>query len=1521
MLEFLKTAGSSQYLPQVMSTVNASLGVKESDVTKESVEIRFLGIEILDLLVRRVWDDNWETIGDNLTSIVVALIPVLSAVSESLHSGSNREGKSVTRAVCLLQWLTDDSRGAFLKESFKNIPFLPQTPALDPVRASLEKLGLDFNDLRLTMTEGSLSRFSATSDTASTSGDCKSAEMLQKMKINLRDRLHTICRLLGNDNSSIRLHTVHHLILLLQSNRELFHFLVDTEETSTISRFLTVCSKRVSSHGQGVVSELVGTLIDRCALETDRKIRVLLAKAIGEVGAISRRRLHSNGPAEVVSNESDSGYTWRLSRPPWTASPVDYQLCLLTDHLVAALKAAPSSLDHQKIAFTIQEVLALASSTVAEDTNKQNRQPIENDTSTSSGMPDRLQAKLLDAGVLQVVEPFLNSEFCEREPSIPSPPPFFSVSRSYYQWMSTWCRFMIHRSKSKHDSDWNKLLHACRLAMRTHSGLGIAEFLLPIIVLDRICNGSTEDEACVINEMKDALSFQGSLDGQLAMHQNERQKAVNTVFSLISTLRHWSEKDTEDRNRGSSSMRDDSRGKVEGWPTDEAIMSIDDILQKLPLDLQARAAAKAGMHARSLRLLEMASRQSVVKVVFDNASRRGIIPTRSLSSGPCEKESVDLLKDNLVTLGEYETITALSEENLSASAMSKALDGIRQKESSKDWSGALQDYERAHHLLNEPEHGVSLMQGTLNCLLELGQYESVLRQVKGSSVSFDGKQKDSFVPFAVEASWRLGRWGILKDLVNEHEAIDSSNASLPQNVQLEVGQAMLAIKEKDASSALVAVDRAREAVMAPLSTAARESYSRAYSHIVKLHSLRELEDAAPIICNPTIEQDLATFVTDGGGVWKRRLELADPSYTMDLTQPRLALARIVENRGLEAKLFLSIGSRARKDKQYSIAASALAQAEASFDVATKSPSLNADRCFLIIQQAKLKHETGESSASLRLLNMDDIESMLELDDESCEKEMLRRVYAMLPREAELGMNKDKAAEVFRKSALLSTKWMIEGGVKDCSRVIQRFNMIHKVAAGWEKGHFQFAKYIESVLDARVAVLERRSRSQNSKVQDMRQMGLEQDRACHKYLLQAVKHFVMALKIDLKHLFQALPRLLSLWFEFSSLTIDGNNSGGCLSSGPTQASQAHLAPPPAQQDSRRQLSSQLKLRQNELTGYLRKSHTEISSHAFYTALPQLISTIMNSKGDVKLVIQEILSRVLVKHPGQAMWPMAWLRQSEDKRRKEVGDLIFKQAENQLSKMNARDHLKLLVASKSLIGYLQELAKYHVHEEKKSLNIRSPNLEVSLTKFVPPVQAALSPTFAPVESGRKIDPFPRQIPRIKEFCRNVSVMASKARPKKLKAVAVMAQSNPRTKKSSADIVGEFHFLISKLRSDFMALRMTFSTSQYSPRLMTTRTRGQGRSAKGCTCAGPQQCDQPVARVLEKHQRIQTTPSSAAPHICCHVFIGRHWNLGMGPPYKFAAESSHRVVQSTSFTFLEQTSRAKNGQRHGPHDKGRV
>jgi len=49
--------------------------------------------------------------------------------------------------------------------------------------------------------------------------------------------------------------------------------------------------------------------------------------------------------------------------------------------------------------------------------------------------------------------------------------------------------------------------------------------------------------------------------------------------------------------------------------------------------------------------------------------------------------------------------------------------------------------------------------------------------------------------------------------------------------------------------------------------------------------------------------------------------------------------------------------------------------------------------------------------------------------------------------------------------------------------------------------------------------------------------MSRDKACQRYLQLAIHHYAVSLQLEVKHVYQALPRLLSLWFDFTAITFD------------------------------------------------------------------------------------------------------------------------------------------------------------------------------------------------------------------------------------------------------------------------------------------------------------------------------------------------------------------------------------------------
>jgi hypothetical protein len=260
---------------------------------------------------------------------------------------------------------------------------------------------------------------------------------------------------------------------------------------------------------------------------------------------------------------------------------------------------------------------------------------------------------------------------------------------------------------------------------------------------------------------------------------------------------------------------------------------------------------------------------------------------------------------------------------------------------------------------------------------------------------------------------------------------------------------MLGIHKREHHAADLELKKARDSLMVLLSSSARESYSRAYEHVVKLQSLREIEDASLLLCKES-QVDLREVTS--GLCWKNRLDFVSESGMKEVVKSRLALSRLAQDRVMEGSLFFHLGKRARKSRSYNIAATCFAQAEAVFisphaDRLACSDMMNA----LKLQVAKLKHVCGESSAALKMLSAyDNLENAAGYDQEKLIAEVSRRT-SLIGHSCVTRTVDDKAISIFVRSALQSTLWMIEGGLRSSAQIVSRFNAIHKIAPGWERG--------------------------------------------------------------------------------------------------------------------------------------------------------------------------------------------------------------------------------------------------------------------------------------------------------------------------------------------------------------------------------------------------------------------------------------------------------------------------------------
>lgn len=163
---------------------------------------------------------------------------------------------------------------------------------------------------------------------------------------------------------------------------------------------------------------MVESLLQRCCTEVDLEARLLLATCLGEVGAISAHLLGEMKMGLQTEATNDDSSMWRLTQAPWQSGPVRYELRVVTNHLVIALKAAPTSGDQHKIAFAIQQILVLLDesskmSSRSESSYLDVGQPPLAEKSVRSPMSDWLREHLSGVGVIETIEPYWFSNFKE----------------------------------------------------------------------------------------------------------------------------------------------------------------------------------------------------------------------------------------------------------------------------------------------------------------------------------------------------------------------------------------------------------------------------------------------------------------------------------------------------------------------------------------------------------------------------------------------------------------------------------------------------------------------------------------------------------------------------------------------------------------------------------------------------------------------------------------------------------------------------------------------------------------------------------------------------------------------------------------------------------------------------------------------------------------------------------------------------------------------------------------------------
>jgi serine/threonine-protein kinase ATR len=188
---------------------------------------------------------------------------------------------------------------------------------------------------------------------------------------------------------------------------------------------------------------------------------------------------------------------------------------------------------------------------------------------------------------------------------------------------------------------------------------------------------------------------------------------------------------------------------------------------------------------------------------------------------------------------------------------------------------------------------------------------------------------------------------------------------------------------------------------------------------------------------------------------------------------------------------------------------------------------------------------------------------------------------------------------FASRLLRSTQWIVDVGIQSGPVIKDKFQKVIKLSPEWEKGHFCFAKYLNELV---YRLFEKHS---PHGIEDdlTRSQILCHETECIEYIPLAIEHYALALKFDMRHVYQNLPRLLSLWFDF-------------LSAKPISESEKLSQ---NQKDGTKQLWQKQKAVNYSMANNIKT----IPIAAYYTAIPQLVSRLTHDNLETAKIVKKIL----------------------------------------------------------------------------------------------------------------------------------------------------------------------------------------------------------------------------------------------------------------------------------------------------------
>uniref|UniRef100_A0A8C4H2M5 Serine/threonine-protein kinase ATR n=1 Tax=Dicentrarchus labrax TaxID=13489 RepID=A0A8C4H2M5_DICLA len=548
-----------------------------------------------------------------------------------------------------------------------------------------------------------------------------------------------------------------------------------------------------------------------------------------------------------------------------------------------------------------------------------------------------------------------------------------------------------------------------------------------------------------------------------------------------------------------------------------------------------------------------------------------------------------------------------------------------------------------------------------------------------------------------------------------------------------LGQLLLSAKKEDAETFYKRLKLVRKEQVVPLSAASYECGT--YQ--------RGYEYIVRFVC-VCLFLESAMFLCQPPH-WSDRLEMTQNSFRAK--EPILALRRALcllcrpTSKELVGECWLQSARVARKAGHHQTAFNALLNAE------------NAHLAELVTEKAKWLWSKGDVHQALIVLQKGVAQCFP--DDQP----------VMDPR----------SLQTKGKAMLLVGRFMEETANFESNAIMKAYKDVTNLLPEWEDGNFYLAKYYDKVMPM---------------VTDNK---LEKQGNLIRYI---VTYFGKALQFGNQYIYQAMPRMLSLWLDFGAKVCECEKAG--------------------------RPDRQMRQELGKINTAVSEHCANLAPYQFLTAFSQLISRVCHSSDEVFTVLMTIVAKVFLAYPQQAMWLMTAVSKSSYPMRMNRCNQILKKAislkqslEKFIGDANRLTDKLLELCNKPVDGNSTTLSM-SVHFKQLKRLVEEP----TFSQILIPLQSVLIPTL-PSTGGANTqhDAFPGHWAYLDGFEDIVEILASLQKPKKISLKGSDGRSYTMMCKPKDDLrkdcrLMEFNCLINKcLRKDAESRRRELHIRTYA------------------------------------------------------------------------------------------------------------